>query len=94
MQHFFDSRKVGRTLRGARIAAGYDVGQDFCDAVEARFGLSISDKTLYTYEGGKRLPTLEYWIAFHMLLGLEPAYFAKGIPDERIREEYLAFYKG
>lgn len=82
--YIIDPKILGERLRGARHAAGYARMPELANAIEDQFGISITSPTLYKYEGGRAVPSLEAFLLLNAVLqppgGLD--YFARAIrPD-------------
>lgn len=79
--YIIDAKVFGERLKGARYSAGYNRMPELANAIEDKFGVSISSPTLYKYEAGRSVPSLE---AFLLLVAvLEPPggmhYFLRAI---------------
>lgn len=58
-----DLEILGRRLRAARIAAGYDSVKDVAAALEDQLGVVIPDRTVYAIERGEQMPSLAQFVA-------------------------------
>lgn len=64
-----DAEQLGRMLRGARYAAGFNKMPDLASAIEAQFGMGISSPTLYAYESGRTIPPVPVLLVLTAILG-------------------------
>lgn len=63
-----DADQLGRKIRGARYAAGFERMPDLASAIEDQFGLVISSPTLYTYESGRTVPPVAVLLVLTAIL--------------------------
>lgn len=61
-----DKEVLGRLIRAARIAAGYESVADAATAIRNNVGDGMSDRTLYAIERGEQSVTLDQFMAILM----------------------------
>ena len=85
---FLDMKKLGRLIRGHRYIKGFENGLEFVDIQHQRTGVSLSDRSLYEYERGGRVPTAPTMDALIVVLGIKLSEYAECINDEVVRREF------
>lgn len=78
-QNILDLVTFGRRLRAVRILHGYDRMSDFASVLRARYGVELSDRTVYAIERGEQMPHLDFFFAVLALLQPSPGYFDPAI---------------
>lgn len=85
----FDDAELGHRLRSARYLAGYATVHELNDALDKRFGVRFSQRSVYAVERGDQKPSAEMLFALAMLYdppgGL--AFFSRAV-DERDRAAF------
>lgn len=77
--NIIDKVAFGRRLRAARIINGYDRVTDFTSIMRSRYGVDVSDRTVYAIERGEQMPHLDFFVAALALLNPDPGYFFQAI---------------
>ena len=54
-----DAAVFGRDLRSLRIRRGFDRAADFTGLLRHKYGVEVSDRTLYAIERGEQVPRFE-----------------------------------
>lgn len=75
-QNIVDKVQFGRRLRAARIMHGYDRMTDFAAIIRSRYGVDVSDRTVYAIERGEQLAHMDFFLAACHLLQTPFDYFA------------------
>jgi len=84
-----DTAVFGRYLRSLRMRQGFETGREFVDALRGKYGVDVSDRTLYAIERGEQMPRLDFVIAALAALDADLAYFypaVRGDVVERLKE--------
>lgn len=58
-----DKVVFGRRLRALRIMSGYDRVTDFSSALRSRYGVDVSDRTVYAIERGEQMCHIDFKLA-------------------------------
>ena len=74
-----DKVAFGRRLRAARIINGYDRVGDFTTILRSKYGVDVSDRTVYAIERGEQMPHLDFFVASLALLNPDTGYFFPAI---------------
>jgi transcriptional regulator with XRE-family HTH domain len=74
-----DKVAFGRRLRALRIIHGFDRVTDFVSLLRSRYGIDVSDRTVYAIERGEQMPHLDFFVACLALLDPERGYFFPAI---------------
>lgn len=61
--NIIDLVTFGRRLRAARIIAGYDRVSDLTAILRCKYGVDVSDRTVYAIERGEQMPHLDFTLA-------------------------------
>ena len=77
-----DPAVFGRDLRSLRIRRGYDRAADFTALLRHKYGVEVSDRTLYAIERGEQAPRLDFYLAALAALEAEPGYFRPAVRDD------------
>lgn len=77
-----DLHLFGRRLRACRIMQGYDRASDFVAVLRSRFGIDVSDRTVYAIERGEQMPGFDFAVACFVLLDPSPGFFAPALRDD------------
>lgn len=77
--NIIDRVVFGRRLRALRVMNGYDRVTDFTAALRRKYGVDVSDRTVYAIERGEQMPHLDFFIATLACLKPEPNYFSAAI---------------
>jgi len=78
-QNILDCVVYGRRLRAARVLAGYDRVGQLTHVLRSRFGIDVSDRTIYAIERGEQMPHADFAIAVVAALQTDLHYFAPAI---------------
>jgi hypothetical protein len=68
VDEIIDRSRFGRRLKSARMDAGFGSMVKLANELQDRTGLEIASPTLYSYESGRTLPSLETLIALVAVL--------------------------
>lgn len=79
-----DKVAFGRRLRAQRVLAGFDRVTDFVALLRSRYGVDISDRSVYAIERGEQMPHLDLVVAAAALLQAPADYFAPAIRQDVI----------
>jgi transcriptional regulator with XRE-family HTH domain len=74
-----DPKVFGRDLRSLRIRRGYDRAPDFTGLLRHKYGVEVSDRTLYAIERGEQMPRLDFYLAALAALEAETGYFKPAV---------------
>lgn len=74
-----DKVQFGRRLRAARILQGFDRVTDFTNLLRSRYGIDITDRSVYAIERGEQMPHLDFFVAALALLAPDQGYFFPAI---------------
>lgn len=77
--NIIDTVVFGRRLRAARILNGFDRVTEFTILLRSRYGIDISDRTVYAIERGEQMPNLDFFVAALALLMPDVGYFFPAI---------------
>lgn len=69
----------GRRLRAQRIIQGYDRVGQLTHVLRARFGIDVSDRTIYAIERGEQMPHLDFVLGVIAALDCPRGYFNPAI---------------
>lgn len=72
-ENAIDKELFGMLVRRNRLNLGYRRAEDFVNIMEMITGYSISKDALYRIETGKATPTIDFLVAFNIMLG-KPAF--------------------
>lgn len=78
-QNIFDKVVFGRRLRAQRVLMGYDRVQQLTHILRSRYGIDISDRTIYAIERGEQMPHVDFVLAVVAALVTPLNYFAPAI---------------
>ena len=78
-QPVLDMAVFGRDLRSLRIRRGFDRAGDFTSLLREKYGVEISDRTLYAFERGEQMPRLDFYLAAIAALDAERGYFSPAV---------------
>lgn len=70
-----DKVVFGRRLRALRVLNGFDRMSDFASLLRSRYGVDVSDRTVYAIERGEQMPHLDFFVAVLALLNPDKGYF-------------------
>lgn len=54
---------LGRRLRALRILSGFDRATELTAILRSKYGIDISDRTVYAIERGEQMPHIDFYIA-------------------------------
>lgn len=74
-QSIVDLVIFGRRLRALRVLNGFDRVSDFANILRGRYGVDVSDRTVYAIERGEQMPHLDFVIASVAILEAPHDYF-------------------
>lgn len=81
-----DKVVFGRRLRALRVMQGYDRVSDFSQAIRARYGVDVSDRTVYAIERGEQMAHIDFFLAAQHLLDAAPDWFAPAVRYDVIED--------
>lgn len=70
-----DKVVFGRRLRALRVLNGFDRVTDFVILIRSRYGVDVSDRTVYAIERGEQMPHLDFFVACLAMLNPQKGYF-------------------
>lgn len=72
----------GRRLRALRVLNGYDRVGDLTTILRGKYGVEVSDRTVYAIERGEQMPHIDFLLAVCAALNADHHYFAPAVrPD-------------
>ena len=74
-----DKVVFGRRLRAARILHGFDRVTEFTNILRSRYGVDVTDRSVYAIERGEQMPHLDFFVAALALLNPDRGYFFPSI---------------
>lgn len=77
-----DLHTFGRRLRALRVLRGYDRVTDLGAHLRTRYGVEVSDRTLYAIERGEQPPHLDLFLTMLATLHPEVGYFDPALRDD------------
>lgn len=69
----------GRRLRAQRVLMGFDRVGQLTDILRARYGIDVSDRTIYAIERGEQMPHVDFVLGVVAALDCPLHYFAPAI---------------
>lgn len=75
-QNIVDLVVFGRRLRAQRIIQGYDRVGQLTHVLRSRYGIDVSDRTVYAIERGEQMPHLDFVLGVVAALDCPLHYFA------------------
>lgn len=74
-----DQVAFGRRLRAQRVLMGFDRVQQLTHILRSRFGVDVSDRTVYAIERGEQMPHLDFVLGCIVALECPLHYFAPAL---------------
>lgn len=74
-----DKVAFGRRLRAQRVLQGYDRVGQLTHVLRSRYGVDVSDRTIYAIERGEQMPHIDFVLACVAALETPLHYFAPAI---------------
>lgn len=74
-----DKVAFGRRLRAQRVLMGFDRVSDLTQVLRSRYGVDVSDRTVYAIERGEQMPHLDFYLGACAALDVHPSYFMPAI---------------
>lgn len=74
-QNILDKVTFGRRLRALRVLREYDRVSDLTAVLRGRYGVEVSDRSLYAVERGEQMPGLDLFFALCAILRPDASYF-------------------
>lgn len=74
-----DKVVFGRRLRARRIIEGFDRVGQLTHVLRSRYGVDVSDRTIYAIERGEQMPHLDFVLGVVAALKCPQDYFAPAI---------------
>lgn len=84
-QNIFDRVVFGRRLRAARVLAGYDRVSQLTQVLRSRYGIDVSDRTIYAIERGEQTPHIDFYLGVQAALALPMDYFQPAVRHDVIK---------
>lgn len=81
-----DTVQFGRRLRARRVLEGFDRVGQLTDILRSRFGIDVSDRTVYAIERGEQMPHWDFVLGVCAALNTEPQYFAPAVRRDVIEQ--------
>jgi DNA-binding XRE family transcriptional regulator len=81
-QNIVDRVAFGRRLRARRVLEGYDRVGQLTHILRSRYGVDVSDRTIYAIERGEQMPHLDFVLAVVAALKTPLHYFAPVIRSD------------
>lgn len=78
-QNIVDKVAFGRRLRAQRVLMGYDRVSQLTHVLRSRYGIDISDRSIYAIERGEQMPHLDLVLGVVAALATPLNYFAPAI---------------
>lgn len=73
--NILDRVVFGRRLRAARVISGFDRVGQLTHVLRSKYGIDISDRSIYAIERGEQMPHLDFFLAVCVALDVPPTYF-------------------
>ena len=77
-----DKVVYGRRLRAQRVLMGFDRVQQLTHVLRSRFGVDVSDRTVYAIERGEQMPHLDFFLGVCAALEVHPNYFMASVRSD------------
>ena len=74
-QPIIDAPAFGLELRLLRMRRGYVRPEQLLQVMRERYGVEVSERTIWAIERGEQLPRLDLFLAMLSVLHEEPEYF-------------------
>lgn len=74
-----DTVAFGRRLRAQRVLQGFDRVGQLTHVLRSRYGIDVSDRTIYAIERGEQMPHLDFVLGVVAALECPLHYFAPAI---------------
>lgn len=74
-----DKVVFGRRLRAQRVLQGYDRVGQLTHVLRSRYGIDVSDRTIYAIERGEQMPHLDFVLAAMDALEMNFVYLAPSV---------------
>lgn len=74
--NIIDRVVFGRRLRAQRVLQGYDRVGQLTHVLRSRYGVDVSDRTIYAIERGEQMPHADFMVAVIVALDCPLEYFA------------------
>lgn len=78
-QNIVDRVVFGRRLRAQRVLEGYDRVGQLTHVLRSRYGIDVSDRTIYAIERGEQMPHLDFVLGVVAALNCPLHYFMPAI---------------
>lgn len=65
----------GRRLRALRVLNGFDRVRDMVSILRSKYGVDVSDRTVYAIERGEQMPHIDFILAVSAILEPPNDYF-------------------
>lgn len=77
--NIIDKVAFGRRLRAQRVLMGFDRVSQLTQILRSRYGIDISDRSIYAIERGEQMPNLDFVVGVVAALECPLNYFAPAI---------------
>ena len=74
-----DRVMFGRRLRAQRVLMGFDRVGQLTHVLRSRYGIDVSDRTIYAIERGEQMPHFDFYVGVCAALDVPPGYFSPAI---------------
>jgi transcriptional regulator with XRE-family HTH domain len=81
-QNIVDTVVFGRRLRAQRVLMGFDRVQQLTHILRSRYGIDVSDRTVYAIERGEQMPHVDFFLGACAALGVHPSYFTPALKSD------------
>lgn len=82
--NLFDCVVFGRRLRAARVLAGFDRVSQLTQVLRSRYGIDVSDRTIYAIERGEQMPHIDFYLGVQAALEIPMDYFQPAVRHDVI----------
>jgi transcriptional regulator with XRE-family HTH domain len=74
-----DKVAFGRRLRAQRVLMGFDRVGQLTDVLRSRYGVDVSDRTIYAIERGEQMPHIDFLLGVMAALEVNFTYFSASV---------------
>ena len=64
------AKRIGESIHGARLAAGYATAAEFSEAIENATGINVPKDTIQRVEAGRQFPRIDQYIGMAITLDM------------------------
>lgn len=77
--NIIDKVVFGRRLRAQRVIMGFDRVGQLTHVLRSRYGIDVSDRTIYAIERGEQMPHIDFVIGVMAALQVNFTYFSPAV---------------